>query len=138
MPYTPGQHHSSEPVADINMTPMVDVTMVLLIVFIITAPLLKQGFEVELPKATPQELNVEQEDSIILSINRQGETAINGDGVSREELGPALQDLYSDRIDQTLYIEADANVAYQRVVTAMDLARRLKLKMSLVYEPKEP
>jgi biopolymer transport protein ExbD len=127
---------TSRPLAEINMTPLVDVTLVLLIVFMITAPLMKQGFKIELPKASPQQFDIESEQTLVLTITKDGVFALNGAAVQEEQLPLALDEAARNRADKTLYLEADQETAYGIVIRVLDAARQVGLRISLIYEPK--
>ena len=104
--------------ADINVTPFVDVMLVLLIIFMVTAPMMMQGVDVALPEATSEPLTVEEQ-QLIVSIDDQGGVFINDVAVSVEELNQKLKKILAGRTDRDVYMKADKDIAYGAVVRVM-------------------
>jgi biopolymer transport protein ExbD len=128
---------AARPVAEINMIPLIDVMLVLLIIFMVTAPLLTHAIKVELPKAS-SEVNVSPRDSIQVSIDHTGRVFWNGEPV--EEGAWATRMLEAAQIDPQpeLHIQADGDIAYRRVVTVMSDATRAGLtRIGFVTDPRE-
>ncbi len=123
------QHHKRrKPMSEINVVPYIDVMLVLLIIFMVTAPLITQGVHVELPEADAEPLSEQDEPPLVISVNRDGELFVNiGEG--RED--PVDDDTLIKRIQLTLkhnpkiqvMVRGDGNVEYRRVVHAMVLAQ---------------
>ena len=111
--------------SDINVTPLVDVMLVLLIIFMVTAPLLHQGVEVQLPKSVAQNLPKTQEDPLILSITKNQVYYLNETPIPKGQLGERLKIILRTRTDKSVYLKADRNLAYGVVVETMDLLNRL-------------
>jgi biopolymer transport protein TolR len=108
--------------AEINVTPMVDVMLVLLIIFMITAPMMNTGVSLELPQVTAQ--NVEDPNGkLVLSIAKDDKIYLGGTQVKWQELKEKLESNERVRKESELYIEADNNLLYGRVVTAMAIAK---------------
>ncbi len=108
--------------AEINITPMVDVMLVLLIIFMITAPMMNTGVSLELPQVTAQ--NVEDpEGKLVLSIAKDDKIYLGGTQVNWTELEAKLKTNEKVKKDSSLYIEADTSLLYGRVVTAMAVAK---------------
>jgi biopolymer transport protein TolR len=108
--------------AEINITPMVDVMLVLLIIFMITAPMMNTGVSLELPQVTAQ--NVEDpEGKLVLSIAKDDKIYLGGTQVNWTELEAKLKTNDKVKKDSSLYIEADTSLMYGRVVTAMAVAK---------------
>ena len=108
--------------AEINVTPMVDVMLVLLIIFMITAPMMNTGVSLELPQVTAQ--NVEDpEGKLVLSIAKDDKIFLGGTQVTWHDLENKLKTNERVKKESALYIEADANLMYGRVVTAMAIAK---------------
>ncbi|MEY2666177.1 MAG: protein TolR [Pseudomonadota bacterium] len=113
------------PMAEINVVPYIDVTLVLLIIFMITTPMLQSGVEVDLPKA--QAAMVEQKDDtppLVISIQKGGNYFINsGDGedeaISKEAIYPRVEMILKNKPETQVLINADKNVDYGTVVTTM-------------------
>jgi biopolymer transport protein ExbD len=108
--------------ADINVTPLVDVMLVLLVIFMVVTPLLKQQLPVELPLAAHS--NEAQETAqITLVAAADGTLLLNEQAIAAESLDEALHNLYAQRSDKTIFLEADRSLAYSRVVDLMDACR---------------
>jgi biopolymer transport protein TolR len=121
--------------AEINVTPLVDVMLVLLIIFMITAPMLQQGLDVNLPVATgtPQP---SRDDQIVLTVTKDGQIYLNQTVYTLEALRPKLQALYQNRPDQTLFLRADAEVTYGAVVQVMDEVKKAGIvKLGMITQP---
>jgi biopolymer transport protein ExbD/biopolymer transport protein TolR len=107
------------PLAEINVTPLVDVMLVLLIIFMVTAPLLTPGVKVDLPKAaSATALNPKA--PLIVSIGKDGELAFGADAVALDALGPAVKAKMGDDATQVVHIRGDKDAPFGAVVQAMD------------------
>ena len=121
--------------ADINVTPLVDVVLVLLIIFMVTAPMLQMGIDVNLPKVKAKSIDVAEE-KIVLTINDAKEIFINRDRTPLAELQRRLQSIFAERIDRELYMRADRNVPYGFVVEVMAQVRQAGVdKLGMITEP---
>jgi biopolymer transport protein TolR len=117
-----GNGDDDEPVmADINVTPLVDVMLVLLIIFMIAAPMLHQGVEVALPKANAQNLPLRVQDPLVISIDRNGRVYLRADAVEAEELVARVKTQIAVRGDDTVFLKGDRDVPYGRVIEVLDL-----------------
>ncbi len=122
---------------DINVTPLVDVMLVLLVIFMVTAPLLHQGVEVQLPKSVAQNLPKTPEDPLILSITKSGTYYLNEAPVAKAQLTERLRLVLSRRRDKSVYLKADRNLPYGTVVETMDTLNRLGVEsLGMVTELK--
>ena len=122
---------------DINVTPLVDVMLVLLVIFMVTAPLLHQGVEVQLPKSVARNLPKTPEDPLILSITRSGTYYLNETPVAKAQLRDRLRLVLSRRRDKSVYLKADRNLPYGAVVEMMDTLNRLGVEnLGMVTELK--
>ena len=111
-----------QPLADINVTPLVDVMLVLLIIFMVTAPLLTPGVKVDLPKAaSAKPLNPKA--PLIVSVARDGALAFGADAVTLDALGPAVTAKLADDPTQVVHIRGDKEAPFGEVVQAMDRLR---------------
>ena len=108
--------------SEINVTPMVDVMLVLLIIFMITAPMMNTGVDLDLPQVTAK--NVEDpEGKLVLSIAKNNKIFLGGTQVTWKDLGAKLKANERVKRESALYIEADTNLPYGVVVTAMAIAK---------------
>src|SRR5262249_2124812 len=116
------QSDEMTPLAGVNIIPVIDVSLVLLIILLATSPILNlPGFEVKLPKALTEE---SKEKNISISLSVKGEMAVNEQSVTLNTLGPALQKELADKKDFLVIIRADQGVAYGQVEQVMDVAKR--------------
>jgi biopolymer transport protein ExbD len=116
---------ASDPVADINVTPMVDVMLVLLIIFIVITPMLSKGISVEMVKTNnPSTMQAaDKEDAVLVAIARDGRTYLGTDQLSPENLPGKVKDLLTNKLDKTVYVRSDARARYERVVEVVDNLR---------------
>jgi biopolymer transport protein TolR len=114
---TSGGKHS-EMMSDINVTPLVDVMLVLLIIFMVTAPMMIQGLDVDLPEATARPIDSEKE-HLVITINKDQQVYINDFEVTVEFLRDKLMKVLQGRSDRDVYLKADKNIPYGIVVQVM-------------------
>jgi biopolymer transport protein ExbD len=114
-----------KPVADINVTPMVDVMLVLLIIFMVITPLLSKGIQVQMVKTkNPIAMQAaDKSDAILVAVTRDGRTYLNNTQMTPDDLAPKVKDLLTNRLDKTVYIRADARAKYEKVVDVVDNLR---------------
>jgi biopolymer transport protein TolR len=125
------QRESGDPfdnLADINVTPLVDVILVLLIIFMVTAPMLHQGVSVALPKTETTNLPSSVEDPIILSITSDGRYYINETPVARGLLRDRLNAFLRTRRDRTVFLKADRALSVGTVVETLDVLNRMGIE----------
>ena len=121
---------------EINMTPMVDIMLVLLIIFIITIPVMKHSVNIDLPRASNEAQNIKPE-TIRLSVDAQGAYFLNETQVADADLAPRLKLAATQNPQPELHIRGDKNVRYERVAQAMAAAQQAGLrKIGFVTEPK--
>jgi biopolymer transport protein TolR len=111
-------------VSEINITPFVDVMLVLLIIFMVAAPLMTVGVPVELPKTAATSLPTEQEEPLSITITADGVVMIQTTEVPRDELVPRLQAIAGERMGNRVFLRADGAVSYAEVVTVMGALNR--------------
>ena len=104
--------------SDINVTPFVDVMLVLLVIFMVTAPMMMQGVDVTLPEATAKPL-VAQKDNLIITVDKDGQVHINDFAVDTDFLKEKLAKILENRTDREVYFRADKSVPYGVVVKVM-------------------
>ncbi len=125
----------NRPLSEINVTPFVDVMLVLLIIFMVTAPMMQQGIDVDLPDTTTQPLRVRDE-PLILSVQADGKVFVGRTEVPMAELEPKLQAIFEGRDSKELFLRADTKVEYGVVAKAMAAARKAgATKLGMVTEP---
>ena len=114
-----------EAISDINVTPMVDVMLVLLIIFIVVTPMLSKGISVDMAKANnPIAMNeADQEDAVLVAISRDGRTYLGTDQMPPDAMPSRVKDLLTTKLNKTVYIRADARSRYERVVEVVDNLR---------------
>jgi biopolymer transport protein TolR len=104
--------------SEINVTPLVDVTLVLLIIFMVTTPMLQRGTDIQLP--TAQASQVKEEERITLTVTRDSRIFVNNEEVPRQQLEARLQSLTGSGKERVLYLRGDARVPYGFVIDVMD------------------
>ena len=115
--------------SEINMTPMIDVLLVLLVIFIIAQPMMQKTMDVQLPKDDPAKTNEPPTAQIILQIEPGGVYKINTVAVAEAQLDNRLNEIYRNRPQKVIFVKADPNVVYQDVIAAMDAARGAGVKV---------
>lgn len=121
--------------SDINVTPFVDVMLVLLIIFMVTAPMMSQGVSVSLPEAASAPLPTET-DPLIITINREHQIFINDYQVTFDFLREKLSTIIENRRNQDVYLRADKTIAYGMVVQVMSEIKEAGVeKLGMITEP---
>lgn len=123
--------------SEINVTPFVDVMLVLLIIFMVTAPMLSMGIDVNLPKVKSKSVDVTEE-KLVLTITEAREIFLNKNKMQLGELNFKLEAIFSNRIDREVFLRADRSVPYGFVVQVMSEVRKAGVdKLGLITEPPE-
>jgi biopolymer transport protein TolR len=124
--------------ADINVTPMIDVMLVLLIIFMIVTPLIAAGFKATLPKGKNLDPRPEGENEVVLGIDQAGRYFLNGRALPDGTLEDQLRGIYAARTeDKILYFKADNQLKYSKIQEAVETARRSGVRvMAAITEPK--
>jgi len=126
------------PLAEINVTPMVDVMLVLLVIFMITAPLLTVGVPLDLPKSRAAQLT-EPKKPVILSLNREGEVFIGDERVGADELEGRLAALAAEDPTRIIYVRSDRSSTYAQLMDTLGLVNHAGFsKVSLIAEATRP
>lgn len=124
--------------AEINIVPLVDIMLVLLIIFMVTAPLLQEGIDVDLPQASASAAPSGKDDKII-TINKSGEIFLSNDPATvynSETLGSRLSTLFEGQSEKVVYLRADRNVPYGSVVQVMSACKQAGIdRIGMVTEP---
>lgn len=126
-----------KPLAEINVTPLVDVVLVLLIIFMVTAPMLQMGIDVNLPQVKSKSVDVTEE-KLVLTIRSSQEIFLNRTPVALAELSDKLAAIFATRIERDVYLRADKTVPYGFVVQVMAAVRKGGVdKLGMITEPPE-
>jgi biopolymer transport protein TolR len=122
-------------ISNINVTPLVDVMLVLLVIFMVTAPILQQGVNINLPKVRAAALTGEEQ-QLVVAVNRKGQVYLNDTPTDIAELGPKLQAILKLRPDRQVYLRADQNVRYGEVMQVIATVKGAGVeRLGMVTEP---
>ena len=119
------KHGAAPPVSDINVTPMVDVMLVMLIIFMVITPMLSKGVSVDLVRTNnpiPMQA-ADKSDAILVAVTRDGKTYLNTTQMVPADLPPKVKDMLINRLDKTVFVKADSRARYERVVEVVDNLR---------------
>ncbi len=120
--------------AEINIIPLVDVVLVLLLIFMLTAPMMYRGIDVNLPRAAAKPTAVEER--LVLTVTKDQGLFLNDRRLTATGLEDALRDAFRNRTDKVLYLKADAGLSYGAVIETMDRVRRAGIeRLGMVTEP---
>lgn len=122
-------------ISDINVTPLVDVMLVLLIIFMVTAPMMTHGIKVDLPETELKSIKT-QEDPLVLTITKKKEIFIENYKVGLDDLKEKLRKIFANRTAGEILLQADRNVSYGYVMTVMSQVKEAGItKVGMVTEP---
>ncbi len=136
MAFTAPNGRTQIALADINITPLVDVVLVLLIIFMVTAPVLQSGIEVAVPKTrTVKEIT---EERMVISIDKQQRVFLGNDPININAIGTALKQKVRDPQHQSIFLRADEDVPFGTFATVMDAVKQSGItNVSVVTQPLE-
>jgi len=130
-----GHNDDRGTMAEINVTPLVDVMLVLLVIFMVTAPMMQQGVQVNLPKADTKAMNPAEE-TVVVTVDKGNKVFINKDETPAGDLRSKLTDMFASRTKKEVYLKADASVPYGEVVKIMaDIKGAGIERLGMVTEP---
>ena len=134
MAFTDSNGRTRSALADINITPLVDVVLVLLIIFMLTAPILQSGIEVDVPKTkTVKEIT---EERVVISIDRQQRVFLGNDPINVNQIPDALRRKVRDPQRQSIFLRADENVPFGAFATVIDAVKQAGItNVSIVTQP---
>ncbi len=135
MAFTP-QSTENQPLSEINVTPFVDVMLVLLVIFMVTAPLISQQVDVDLPETrSTQSVEVKAND-VVLRITKKKEVFIAKSRIRIEEVTPKLREIFREKMKKEVYLQADKSIPYGFVVKIMALIKNAGIdRMGMITEP---
>jgi biopolymer transport protein TolR len=136
MAFTTGNGRTQTALADINITPLVDVVLVLLIIFMVTAPVLQSGIDVSVPKTrTVREITQER---LVITIDKQQRVFLGNDPININDIGAQLRAKIRDPRNQFIFVRADENVPFGAFATVMDAVKQAGINnVSIVTQPLE-
>lgn len=125
------------PMADLNVTPLIDIVLVLLVVFMVITPMLQSGLPVDLPAATTAITRNDAGQYIVVSITEDGRWAVEQDEVDKDTLIPKIMDKYREKPDRAVLIKADNRLEYRKVREVMDILAENRMTSVLLAASKE-
>ncbi|RNC66299.1 MAG: protein TolR [Desulfuromonadales bacterium] len=129
------RHDDRSSMAQINVTPLVDVMLVLLVIFMVTAPMMQQGVQVNLPRAETKAMTA-QEEAVVVSLDTKGKVFINSTEVSLGDLKAKLTAMVANRTKKEVFLKADRDVPYGEVVRTMAEIKGAGIeRLGMVTEP---
>jgi len=119
------KHKAPPPVADINVTPMVDVMLVMLIIFMVITPMLSKGVSVDMVKTrNPIPMQAaDKSDAVVVAVTRDGKVYLGTSQILPADLPPKVKDLLTNRLDKTVFVKSDQRARYEKVVDVVDNLR---------------
>ena len=139
MAFTNRNGRTQTALAEINVTPLVDVMLVLLVIFMVTAPILQTGIQVNLPKTREAQSNEATPEALIISVDKEGAIYLSGrnerQAINVNDLSKLLEDRLSKSKDRRVYLRGDGDTPYRVIAYVLDQAKSARANVSLVTEP---
>lgn len=139
MAFTNRNGRTQTALAEINVTPLVDVMLVLLVIFMVTAPILQTGIQVNLPKTREAQSSEATSESLILSIDKEGSIYFSGknerQAINVNDLPRLLEERLVNSKERRVYVRGDGDTPYRVIAYVLDQAKRARANVSLVTEP---
>lgn len=139
MAFTTRNGRTQTVLAEINVTPLVDVMLVLLVIFMVTAPILQTGIQVNLPKTREAQSNEATPQALILSVDKDGAIYLSGknerQAINVNDLPQVLNERLAKSKDRKVYLRGDGETPYRVIAYVLDQAKRAQASVSLVTEP---
>ncbi|MEP7340087.1 MAG: biopolymer transporter ExbD [Acidobacteriota bacterium] len=139
MAFTTRNGRTQTALAEINVTPLVDVMLVLLVIFMVTAPILQTGIQVNLPKTREAQSNEATPDALILTVDKEGAIYLSGrserQAINVNDLPQVLNERLAKSKDRKVYLRGDGETPYRVIAYVLDQAKRAQASVSLVTEP---
>ncbi len=139
MAFTTRNGRTQTALAEINVTPLVDVMLVLLVIFMVTAPILQTGIQVNLPKTREAQANEATPQALIISVDKEGSIYLSGKdeqkAINVNDLAKLLGERLANAQDRRVYLRGDGETPYRVVAYVLDQAKRVNANVSLVTEP---
>ncbi len=139
MAFTTRNGRTQTALAEINVTPLVDVMLVLLVIFMVTAPILQTGIQVNLPKTREAQANEATPQALIISVDKEGSIYLSGKdeqkAINVNDLSKLLGERLANAKDRRVYLRGDGETPYRVVAYVLDQAKRVNANVSLVTEP---
>jgi biopolymer transport protein TolR len=139
MAFTTRNGRTQTALAEINVTPLVDVMLVLLVIFMVTAPILQTGIQVNLPKTREAQANEATPEALIVSVDKEGSIYLGGkdeqQAINVNDLSKLLGERLAKAKDRRVYLRGDGETPYRVIAYVLDQAKRVNANVSLVTEP---
>jgi biopolymer transport protein TolR len=139
MAFTTKTGRTQTALAEINVTPLVDVMLVLLVIFMVTAPILQTGIQVNLPKTREAETREATPRALIISVDKDGQIYLSGqnerEAVNVNDLTALLEKRLAGAVERRVYLRGDGDTPYRVIAFVLDKARQANATVSLVTEP---